>query len=208
MSSPAEELRSQLGGIDIYLLDQIVRGRIQPGARVLDAGCGSGRNLVWLMRNGYEVCGVDADPAAIRQVRALAARSAPQLPADNFRAEPVEHMSFTPRSFDVVVSCAVLHFAHDRAQFDAMLDCTWSMLRPGGLLFVRLATTIGMESQVQRIAGRRFRLPDGSERFLADEDMLMSRTGEWGGALADPLKTTVVQDQRAMTTWVVRKAAG
>ena len=58
---------------------------------------------------------------------------------------------------------------------------------------------------MHRVAGRRFQLPDGSERYLVDEALLLRLTGELGGQLADPLKTTVVQNQRSMTTWVVRK---
>ena len=61
------------------------------------------------------------------------------------------------------------------------------------------------EQQMRRTAGRRFRLPDGSDRYLVDEALLMDLTEELGGKLADPLKTTVVQNQRCMTTWVVRK---
>ena len=62
-----------------------------------------------------------------------------------------------------------------------------------------------MENQVRRVTGRRFRLPDGSERYLVDEAFLVRLTEELGGQLADPLKTTVVQNQRSMTTWIVRK---
>ena len=58
---------------------------------------------------------------------------------------------------------------------------------------------------MKRVAGRRFQLPDGSERYLVDQTLLMSLTQQLGGRLVDPLKTTVVQDQRCMTTWIVRK---
>jgi hypothetical protein len=64
-----------------------------------------------------------------------------------------------------------------------------------------------MEQQVNPIGGRRHRLPDGTERYLVDEAFLMNLTRELGGELMDPLKTTVVQNQRCMTTWVVRKNA-
>jgi hypothetical protein len=40
-----------------------------------------------------------------------------------------------------------------------------------------------------------------------DEPLLLALTAELGGQLMDPLKTTVVQNQRCMTTWVVRKGA-
>jgi SAM-dependent methyltransferase len=195
----------QFGAIDIYLFDQLLRGRIHPGMRILDAGCGAGRNLVYLLREGYEVFGIDADPRAIAETRQLAAALAPHLPAANFRAEPIESASIPEASADVVILSAVLHFARDDAQFTAMLHGAWRAVKPGGLLFCRLATDIGMEGRFQRIEGRRFRLLDGSERYLADEAMLLRLTAELGGHLADPLKTTVVQGQRCMTTWIVRK---
>jgi tellurite methyltransferase len=192
------DLQLQFGQIDIYLFDQVLRGHITPGMRIFDAGCGYGRNLVYLLREGYEVFGVDQDPRAVGAVRQLSA-------ADNFRVEAVEAMSFPDAFADVVLSSAVLHFARGDDQFDAMLRGTWRVLQPGGLFFCRLASSIGIENQVKRIAGRRFLLPDGSERYLVDEALLMALTKDLGGRLVDPLKTTVVQNQRSMTTWVLRK---
>lgn len=200
-------LQEQFGQIDIYLFDQLLRGRIAPGRRVLEAGCGSGRNLVYLLRNGYEVFGADVDRQAVEDTRRLAASLAPALPADNFRVEPVEVMSFPDDFADVVLSSAVLHFARDDDHFRAMLHGTWRVLKPGGLLFCRLASSIGMEREIARIEGRRFLLPDGSERYLVDEMLLIKLTHDLGGRMIDPLKTTVVQNQRSMTTWVVRKNA-
>lgn len=198
-------LEAQFGQIDIYLFDQLLRGRIQPGMRVLDAGCGSGRNLVYLLREGYEVFASDRDPAAIRAVRALAASLAPALPETNFRVESTERSTFPDACADVVLSSAVLHFAQDDEQFERMVGEMGRVLKPGGMLFCRLASSIGIEQRVQPIDGRRHRLPDGSERYLVDEPMLLAITERLGGILLDPLKTTVVQDQRSMTTWVVRK---
>src|SRR5262249_55510029 len=152
--------------IDIYLFDQLLRARIAPGMCVLEAGCGLGRNLVYFFREGYEVLAADAEPHAVEAVRRLAAALAPALPAENFRVEPVEAMSFPDALADTVISSAVLHFARDEAHFNAMLHGTWRVLKPGGLLFCRLASSIGMETRMRRIAGRRFLLPDGSERYL------------------------------------------
>lgn len=199
------DLNEQFGNIDIYLFDQLLRKRITPGMRILDAGCGSGRNLVFLLREGFEVYGVDSDPRALQETRRLAASLAPNLLPGNFRLEPVESMSFPDAFADVVISSAVLHFAASENHFQAMLAGTWRILKPGGLLFCRLASSIGIENQIDLIAGRRFELPDGSERYLVDEPLLMKLTQQLGGQLADPLKTTVVQNQRSMTTWVVRK---
>jgi tellurite methyltransferase len=199
------ELREQFGEVDIYLFDQLLRGRVARGARILDTGCGSGRNLVYLLRQGYEVFGVDQDPRCVDYVRRLAATLAPMLPPDNFRPEAIESMSFPDAFADLVISSAVLHFARDDGQFRAMLHSTWRVLRPGGLLFCRLASSIGMEQKIVRVTGRRFLLPDGSERYLVDEALLTQVTKDLRGRMIDPLKTTLVQNERCMTTWLVRK---
>jgi tellurite methyltransferase len=196
-------LQQQFGHIDIYLFDQLLRGNITPGMRIVDAGCGGGRNLVHLLREGYEIFAADANPSAVEQLRALAAALAPTLPAENFRVEPVEAMSFPNAFADVVLLSAVLHFARDDAHFTAMLHGAWRTLKPGGLFFCRLASTIGM--QHQRLSGRRFLSPDGVERYLVDESLLLELTANLGADLVDPIKTTVVQNQRCMTTWVLRK---
>jgi SAM-dependent methyltransferase len=198
-------LQEQFGPIDIYLFDQLLKGRILPGMRILDAGCGSGRNLIYLLREGYEVYAADANAQEVDKVRSMARQLAPSLPASNFRAEAVEHLSFDDGWADVVISSAVLHFAQDDAHFESMLLGSWRVLKPGGLFFCRLASSIGIEDQVERIEGRRYKLPDGSIRYLVDEGMLHSFT-ERLGELADPLKTTVVQNQRSMTTWILRKS--
>ena len=200
-------LHDQFGAIDIYLFDQLLRGRIASGMRVLDAGCGGGRNLVYLLRQGFDVSAIDRDAGAITEVRQLAAALAPDLSASQFRVECVEACSFPDASFDVVLSSAVLHFARDDQHFEAMLTGAWRLLAPGGMFFCRLASTIGHEARVQSLGqgSRRFLLPDGTERYLVDEPLLTEYTRRLGGQLLDPLKTTVVQDQRSMTTWVVRK---
>ncbi|MDP9170900.1 MAG: class I SAM-dependent methyltransferase, partial [Acidobacteriota bacterium] len=114
-------------------------------------------------------------------------------------------MSFPDAFADLVISSAVLHFAASDDHFQAMLAGTWRVLKPGGLFFCRLASSIGIEHQIKPVAGRRFLLPDGSERYLVDEALLTKLTETLRAHLADPLKTTVVQNQRSMTTWVLRK---
>ena len=204
MTTPPD-LRAWFGAIDIYLFDQLLKGRFTPAMRLLDAGCGDGRNLIYFLRAGYDVCAVDQAPESIAHVRALAAQLAPQLAADNFRVEPVERLSFAAESFELVISSAVLHFARDEAHWRAMLAEMWRVLRPGGFFFARLAATISIEHSVTPLGGRRYKLPDGSERFLVDEEMLTEATRALGGTWLEPLKTTNVQQQRAMTTWCLRK---
>ena len=212
MSRPAPEVRltpetllDELGPLDIYLFDQILKGRLPPGSRILDAGCGGGRNLHFFLRNGYPVAGTDTSPAVLTEVRARARRLAPELPDHAFRADPVEDLSFPDGVFDAVIASAVLHFARDENHFRRMVTELWRVLAAGGLLFARLATTVGLEDRVERREGRRFRLPDGTERFLADEALLDDLVAGLGARPLEPLKTTLVARLRAMTTWVVEK---
>lgn len=198
------DLQSEFGNIDIYVFDQLLRGRIKPGMRVFDAGCGGGRNLVYLLREGYDVCGNDADANAIAKVRSLAASLAPGR-AHDFRVEAIEQTSFPDASADVVLASAVLHFARDPVHFEAMLRQMWRVLRPGGLFFARLASSIGIAADIVSLGDGRYRLPDGSDRFLVDAAAIESWTAQLGGTLLDPIKTTVVDGQRSMTTWVAKK---
>jgi SAM-dependent methyltransferase len=196
-------IQEQFGQIDIYVFDQILRGNIGAGMRVLDAGCGYGRNLVYLLREGCEVFALDANAQGVAHVKALAAELAPQLPADNFCVGAIEKMPFADEFADVVICSSVLHFARDEKHFLAMVEELWRVLRPGGLLFTRLGSRIGMD--FERLRANIYRIGDGSEWFLVDEAALLDMTRQMDAVLVDPLKTTIVQDHRCMTTWVLRK---
>jgi len=196
-------LQEHFGQIDIYVFDQILRGNLTAEMTVLDAGCGYGRNLVYLLREGAPVFALDASPEAVAHVRALAAELMPALPPANFQAGEIAAMPFADALADVVLCNSVLHFARDEAHFLAMLSELWRVLKPGGLLFCRLGSRIGME--FPHLRGHIYRIGDGSEWFLVDEALLLQITSQLGAELIDPLKTTVVQDYRCMTTWVLRK---
>jgi SAM-dependent methyltransferase len=198
-------VQEQFGQIDIYVFDQILRGNIAAGMTVLDAGCGYGRNLVHLLREGCNIFALDANAEGVAHVRALAAELNPGLPAENFRVGQIEAMPFADGFADVVMCSSVLHFARDQDHFLSMLEELWRVLRPGGLLFTRIGSRIGMDfEQVRRDI---YRIGDGQEWFLVDEELLLGLTSELNGVMVDPLKTTIVQDYRCMTTWVMRKRA-
>lgn len=199
------------GNIDIYIFDQILKGRFTPSMSILDAGCGGGRNLVYFLRNGYRVSAVDIDSDNVASVKRLAERIAPnpEIQFDNraFRVEPVESLSFDARTFDIVISNAVLHFARDESHFHAMLEQMMRVLRPGGIFFARLASDIGIEADVAPIGNGRYRLPDGSTRFLVNQSMLMELADRYQCHNLDPIKTSNVQNLRCMTTWVTQLKA-
>lgn len=197
--------RELFGEIDIYLFDQILKGRFNDKMSVLDAGCGGGRNLIYFLRSNYEVFGVDSNYNAIESVRQIVRTLAPNLSPENFQVSEVEKMSFPDERFDAVISSAVLHFAENERHFFAMLEEMWRVLKPGGIFFARLASSIGIEERIKPIAHGRYALPDGSERFLVNENLLTSATHQIGGYWLEPLKTTNVQNFRCMSTWILRK---
>jgi tellurite methyltransferase len=199
-------IQDQFGQIDIYVFDQILRGNILPAMVVLDAGCGYGRNLVHLLREGCQVFALDQDPEAVDHVRQLSASLETSLPTENFQVGSIEKMPFPSDLADVVLANSVLHFARDDRHFRSMLTELWRVLKPGGMLFCRLGSRIGMD--FERIRGNIFLIPDGSRWFLVDQQMLLDLTEEMNAVQVDPLKTTIVQDYRCMTTWVLRKRIG
>jgi len=161
---------------------------------------------VYLLREGCEVFALDGDAAGVEHVRQLSASLETGLPEENFQVGLIEKMPFADGFADVVICNSVLHFARDDEQFRAMVDGLWRVLRPGGMLFCRLGSRIGMD--FRRVRGNVFLTGDGSEWYLVDEEMLLGLTEELNGVMVDPLKTTVVQDYRCMTTWVMRKRRG
>lgn len=198
-------LLETFGEIDIYLFDQLLKGRFDNCQNVLDAGCGYGRNLFYFLKTHAHVFGVDQNASAIEEVIQLSARINPANPSGNFRVATIEELPFPADLFDLVICSAVLHFANNKDHFDKMLRSIWRVLKPGGFLFCRLASDIGIEELVVNIGSGRFHLPDGSDRFLVSQQMLLDYTKNLGGQLCEPIKTTNVQNVRCMTTWILQK---
>lgn len=200
-----KKLTEEFGNIDIYLFDQLLKGRFDACKSIVDVGCGGGRNITWFLKNGFNVWGVDKDANAIEAVRKLAAELAPATPAENFIVSNVEDMPFEDASFDLAICSAVLHFAKDKEHFEAMLTSIWRVLAPGGFFFARLASDIGIEKLVKPVGNEKYLLPDGSIRFLVNHSELLKYTEKLNAELYEPIKTTNVSNLRCMTTWCVRK---
>jgi len=201
---PSHEIEALFCDIDIYLFDQLARGRLDTRRRVLDVGCGEGRNIRYLLSRGYECWGIDRDPRAIDRLTRFTQELTPNAPTSRFLVGEADALPWPDASFDVVICSAMLHFADDADHFGRMVTEAWRVLAENGLFFARLASTIGLDG-FGGSSGRRVRLPDGSDRFVVDEAMLLDWTTRLGGTLADPLKTTNVQGQRCMTTWTMWK---
>lgn len=198
-------LQSEFGNIDIYLFDQILKGRVDHNQKILDVGCGYGRNLFYFLKNGYECFGVDENEAAIQKTQNLAKLLLSKSKQENFHIEKVEKMSFADTSFQFVICNAVLHFAKNKSHFEKMLFEIWRVLDFGGILFVRLASDIGIETLIKPLGNKIFLLPDGSKRFLVTQEMILNYTQKLNAKLLEPIKTTNVQNLRCMTTWILQK---
>jgi tellurite methyltransferase len=200
-----DTLQELYGNIDIYLFDQLLKGTYSGCGRVLDAGCGSGRNVHFFLKQGFDVFGVDKDPQAVAAVKQMALGFKQDSAAGRFVVAEVDELPFEDDSFDLVISSAVLHFAKNLEHFEEMLSSMWRVLKKDGYFFCRLASDIGIESSLHFVGNGRYILPDGSERFLVNQEMLLRLTRKLGGTLHEPIKTTVVQNMRSMTTWCLRK---
>jgi ubiquinone/menaquinone biosynthesis C-methylase UbiE len=202
---PLTSIPTQFGNIDIYFFDQLLKGRVQKGMKLLDAGCGSGRNIQYLLQAGVKVYGADASEEAIANVRAMASELAPTLSPKNFVVADLADLPFEDAAFEVVLCSAVLHFARDEAHFRGMVQELWRVLQPGGMLFCRFSTTIGMEGKLQQVEPRKYKMPHGPVWFLADEPLLRELVYTLEAELLEPLKTVLVERERSMTTLVLRK---
>jgi tellurite methyltransferase len=202
----AEPILNALRNTDIYLIDLILKRTFNPEMKILDAGCGMGRNAEYFLQMGNDVYGADIAEDDINYLRDRAMSINPAIAASNFRLEPLEYLSFDPETMDVVICNAVLHFAKDENHFNNMLAAVWKVLKPGGVFFCRLASSIGIEQRITPLGEkRRYLLPDGSKRFLVDEPMLLKLTQKMNAHFLEPLKTVNVQNARCMTNWVLKK---
>jgi len=195
--NPLEEI---IGTTDIYLLDQIMKGRYNGNEVVLDAGCGYGRNVHWFLRKEMVIYGVDRDEEAIGELKHRY-----RVQPDRFRVSEVEKMPFEDEQFDHVISSAVLHFARDTGQFRRMMAEMVRVLKPSGTLFIRMTTDIGIEDRVRLVEDGVYVIPDGSRRFLLTRKLLEEVMREYGLSFLEPLKTVNVDDVRCMSTLVLKK---
>lgn len=197
------DVLSILGNTDIYLVDQIMKGRYNTGDVVLDAGCGRGRNLHWFLRNGFAIYGVDSDPDAIQDLL----EREPLFPRDRFHISTVQEMPFDNQFFDSIISSAVLHFAESKVHFFGMMDEMCRVLKKGGSLFIRMTSDIGIENRVKALGNDSYLLPDGSTRFLLTRPLLQQVINRYSLGFLEDFKTVNVADVRCMSTLVLQKLA-
>jgi ubiquinone/menaquinone biosynthesis C-methylase UbiE len=196
------DLKQIIGTTDIYLLDQIVKNRYVFGDKILDAGCGSGRNIHWFYNNNFDVWGIDRDSQSVERIMKLY----PKL-AKNFSIAKLTQLPFRDDFFDHIICSAVLHFALKKKQFQAMFSELVRTLKPGGSLFVRMASDIGVENKISFIENGVYKLGDGTDRFLLTRKLLQDLMEIHSLSFLEPLKTTNVNDLRCMSTLMLQNPA-
>lgn len=193
---------SSIANTDIYLIDQILKGRYNSGGKVLDAGCGGGRNLSWfVLQPNIDVYATDISENAIQHL----AQTYPSLKQEQLICTALQALPFADGFFDHIICSAVLHFAGSEEDFLQMFSELHRVLKPVGSLFIRMASDIGIEPHIIPLGGGRFALPDGSDRFLLTRPLLAVITSRFAITLLEPVKTTNVQDLRCMTTLMMQK---
>lgn len=197
----SNSIQELLGATDIYLVDQIIKNRYSAHHKILDAGCGTGRNLHWFIKNEIWIAGVDLNEQYINEIRYIY----PSVSANKFIVSPVEKMPFADNYFHHIISSAVLHFANSAEHFKKMMAEMVRVLKPGGSLFVRMTSDIGIEDKITHMGKGVYQVPDGSERFLLTKLLLADCMKQFNLSFLEPLKTVNVDDQRCMSTLVLQK---
>jgi ubiquinone/menaquinone biosynthesis C-methylase UbiE len=186
-----------LGNVDIYIIDQILKGRYLNGQSILDAGCGKGRNLKWFYQNNFELFGIDAD----YEFLANAKQSYPKA-ASNFTVGILDTLPYGENSFDHILCCAVLHFAESETHFTAMFSELIRVLKPDGMLLIRMASNIGLDGNAPEIT---YKENGQKGAYYLTRERINQLLKEFDLTLLEAVKTTNVQDERAMTTLVLSK---
>ena len=200
-----KDLNYLLGNIDIYLLDQVLKGLFKPHFKILDAGCGEGRNLVYFVRNGYQVYGIDKNEDSIQMLKHLINTNNKEYLRGRFIVGNVSEMPYKSHEFDAIISSAVLHFAENKDHFLEMLREMVRVLKPGGILFARMATDVGMKEEIKPIGDGKYFLPDGSVRFLLTKELLKEIMSLFKLEFIEAFKTVVVDQKRSMSTLVLSR---
>jgi SAM-dependent methyltransferase len=199
-------LNRLLGNIDIYLLDQILKGRFSKEMKILDAGCGEGRNTIYFLNEGYQIFGADSNPIAIQMARIYAQTIQKEYDVYRFQTSLIEKLPFHQGAFDAIISSAVLHFATSKTHFLKMMEEMMRVLKPGGIFFLRMTTGQGeMQEKSPHLGNGVYLLPDGSERFLLTESLEKEIVSKYKFKYLEPAKSVLVHGQRAMGVFVWEK---
>lgn len=195
-----------VGNVDLPLLDLILKGYFDPAMRVLDAGCGEGRNLPYFLNEGMEVHGIDNNPDAIRMVQFVARMAQLKYPTDRFVTGNLTELPYPDGHFQGVLCSRVLHFAESEDVFFAMVKELQRVLATKGLLYIRMATTLGASIPSSEIAPGKLEMPDGKLRFALTSLHWNTIQEEFKLEALEPLRVEYTEGRHSLATLVLTKA--
>jgi ubiquinone/menaquinone biosynthesis C-methylase UbiE len=186
-------------------LDQLLKGRFTKEMKILDVGCGEGRNAVYFLQKNYFIFGIDPNEIAIQYCRYLAKTINPQTDIHRFQVGDGAAIPFHAAAFDAVISSAVLHFAEGHAHFWKMITEIHRVLKPGGIFWMRMCTGFGnILEESEHLGEGRYALPDGSERYVLLPKGLQ-QLERLGFRFLEAPKTVLVYGQREMGVILMEK---
>lgn len=188
-------LNQVLGNTDLYLIDQILKGRFDASMKVLDAGAGEGRNLHYFLKNNFEVYAIDNNAAAIRMLKYIASSLNRSANLDNFQHASLTQIPHKDEDFDFVICSAVLHFAKDKTEFSSWLQELIRVCKPQGIIFIRMSSTEGLKG----------RAPEDNFSFHISEALLLDIVSEGKVKLLEPSKHVLVSNKRCMASLIFQK---
>ena len=189
-----QELNHELGNIDLMLLDQILKGRFENSHRILDAGCGEGRNLTYFIKNGYDVWGIDNNATALKMLKMTGRSLHKSFDPEKFITTEITEVPFPPQSFDAVICSAVLHFSPSEEAFFTALDEIMKVLQKDGFLFISMYSELYSNSKMQ------------SNYFLLTKDLYASLLKRYELQEVEPAKTVITENNWPVTYLMLKKS--
>ena len=155
--------------------------------RLLEIGCGQGRNIIPFLNLEKDIYGIDMDEKNVALCK-LIATSLGRDPSFFSKAN-ARMLPFENDFFDAIINCRVMHFAKNGHDFKQQWKEQFRVLKKGGFLYVCTDTSINNEEIVQSTDGERSWFNDQSKRILLTEQLFDLVNLHNNFKLLEPLKT-------------------
>lgn len=188
-----QELNHELGNIDLFLLDQILKGRFEQAESILEVGCGEGRNLTYFIRNGYDVWGIDNNPTALKMLHMMGRSLHKTFDKEKFIEADISGIPFPPQSFDAIICASVLHFLPSEDAFFAAWDTMMKVLRKDGFLFLSMYSNIPFPGKMQ------------SDFFLLTGTLYQTVLHRYKLQEVEPVKTVAMGNTQPLAYLILQK---